>query len=162
MLGYLPFKSSIQAFVVYFSSISLFIELLDTIIATPWQCKQSRICQTQSSSSQEYWPKYVSLSNESWETNGRELFGKQFEQCLKQRAETAKSISTTSFVQRGKPFFLRSPPLTQPWNRRGVACDSSTRFWGQSYCPSRPFRGRGKTTANSPSKSHQTNEESSS
>lgn len=25
-------------------------------------------------------------------------------------------------------FFLEAPHLTQPWNRRGVACDSSTRF----------------------------------
>ena len=55
-------------------------------------------------------PKYASLSNESWETNGRGLFGKQFEQRLKQRAETSKAISTASFVQRRKPFFPRGAP----------------------------------------------------
>ena len=55
-------------------------------------------------------PKYASLSNESWETNERELFGKQFEQRLKQRAETSKAISTASFVQRRKPFFPRGAP----------------------------------------------------
>ena len=59
-------------------------------------------------------PKYASLSNESWETNGRELFGKQFEQRLQQRAERVKAISTTSFVQRGKPFFPIGTPSTKP------------------------------------------------
>ena len=91
-------------------------------------------------------PKYASLSNESWETNGRELFGKQFEQRLKQRAETAKAISTASFVQRGKPFFPRGTPSTKPWNRGGAATYRSTHFRGQSYRPSRPFRGRGRAT----------------
>ena len=62
-------------------------------------------------------PKYASLSNESWETNGRELFGQQFEQHLKQRAETGKANSTASFVQREKSFFFpKGFPSTKPWN----------------------------------------------
>ena len=96
-------------------------------------------------------PKYASLSNESWETNGKELFGQQFEQRLKQRSETAKAISTATFVQRGKPFFPRGTPSAKPWNRGGggggAASYRSPHFRGQTYRPSRPFRGRGRTTA---------------
>lgn len=64
-------------------------------------------------------PKYPSLSNESWETNGRELFGQQLEQRLKKRAETAKAISTASFVQRRKPFFSERHPLNKTLESRG-------------------------------------------
>lgn len=78
-------------------------------------------------------PKYVSLSNESWENNGRELFGQHFEQCLKQRAETARAISTASFVQKGIGG--------------GAASYRSAKFRGQTYRPSRSFSGRGRATA---------------
>lgn len=91
--------------------------------------------------------KYASLSNESWESSGRELFGQQFEQRLKQRSETAKAISTASFVQRGKPFFPRGTPSTKPWNRGGAASYRGAQFRGQTYRPSRPFRGRGRASA---------------
>ena len=38
--------------------------------------------------------RYTSLSNEKWDNNGKELFGQQFEQRLKQSSETAKAISS--------------------------------------------------------------------
>ena len=64
--------------------------------------------------------KYASLSNESWETNGKELFDQQFEQRLKQRSRTAKAISTATFVQRGKPFFFKRHPLSETLEPGGV------------------------------------------
>lgn len=36
--------------------------------------------------------RYTSLSTEKWDNNGKELFGQQFEQHLRQRSETAKAI----------------------------------------------------------------------
>ena len=51
------------------------------------------------------YPKYTSLSNESWEPNGRELFGKQFEQRLKQRVETAKQFPLLALSKEENRFF---------------------------------------------------------
>ena len=93
-----------------------------------------------------YLQRYTSLSNESWENNGKELFGQQFEQRLKQRAETAKAISTASYMLKGKQFFPRGTPSTRPWQRGGATgYNRNVQFRGQPYRHSRPFRGRGRT-----------------
>ena len=48
--------------------------------------------------------KYTSLSKESWDNSGKDLFGRKFEQRLEQRAETAKAISSAAFVPQSKTF----------------------------------------------------------
>ena len=63
--------------------------------------------------------RYTSLCNEPWENNGKELFGQQFEQRLKQRAETAKAISTASCMPKGKQFFSKGHPLNKTLATRG-------------------------------------------
>ena len=93
--------------------------------------------------------RYTSLSNESWENNGKELFGQQFEQRLKQRAKTAKAISTASGMPKGKQFFPRGTPSTRPWQQGGATgYNRNVQFRGQPYRHSRPFRGRGRTAPN--------------
>jgi hypothetical protein len=51
--------------------------------------------------------RYTSLSEEAWETNFKDLFGTQFEQRLKQRAETAQTISSANFILKRKQFFSK-------------------------------------------------------
>ena len=91
--------------------------------------------------------KYASLSNESWETNGKELFGQLFEQRLKQRSETAKAISTATFVQRGKPFFPRGTPSAKPWNRGGCSQLQEPSFSRPDLSSFQAIQGKGKNNS---------------
>ncbi len=42
--------------------------------------------------------RHTSVSEEAWGTNGKDLLDLEFEQILKQRAETARTISSASFI----------------------------------------------------------------
>ncbi|KXJ18336.1 hypothetical protein AC249_AIPGENE18118 [Exaiptasia diaphana] len=98
---------------------------------------------------------HTSLSNESWENRGKDLFGQEFEKRLKQRSETAKAISNATFSQRGKQYFPRDASSTKTWHRYGVNSQHNpyNRYNSQrglSFRQSRPFlRGRGRATATS-------------
>lgn len=61
-----------------------------------------------------------------------------------------KQFPLPAFSKEENRFFPRGTPSTKPWNRGGAASYRNTHFRGQTYCPSRPFRGTGRAKYPSP------------